>query len=252
MIEQKEILRHQQPGNRNPASKSFACKGFTLIELLVVIAIIAILASMLLPALGRAKDISRQTVCASQLKQMGALGSFYESDWNTVVPACLPTHMCANLWTAKLVEYLVPGTPVIQNYYGSKRLPPSYSYRYKYKGVEIFYCPSMENSPGTVASNINFSITTYSANAQVCYATPPGIPSLNNPNWYTTSSNKITNRLSDLVFLSEWDNIFFVKAATADWGIHRPGLGANFLFFDGHVSKFQQNELTNTRNFYAN
>lgn len=56
--------------------------GFTLIELLVVVSIIALLVSILLPALAKARENGKAAVCKSQLKQLGLAFNFYAEQYN--------------------------------------------------------------------------------------------------------------------------------------------------------------------------
>ncbi len=61
-------------------------QGFTLIELLVVIAIIALLLSILMPALQKAKRQAQAVVCSSNLRQIGLATNLYAQEWDNFIP----------------------------------------------------------------------------------------------------------------------------------------------------------------------
>lgn len=77
---------------------------FTLIELLVVISVIAVLCSLLLPALNSARDTSKKIACASNLKQLGVGMNLYATDFDGFLPqVSVSGDAC---WDAQIADYV--------------------------------------------------------------------------------------------------------------------------------------------------
>ena len=97
--------------------------AFTLLELLAVSAIVAMLAGLLLPALSRTREKSRQATCGANLRQIGQAVCLYADDYGVLPTAGLPSGYL--LWNG--TDYIL---------YGRLLTPPGRSL------ARLFFCPS--------------------------------------------------------------------------------------------------------------
>ncbi len=126
---------------------------FTLIELLVVIAIIAILASLLLPALNQARDKAKQIKCAGNLKQLGTAHFMYVNDYNDYTGAYSDPIAAGENCTSTFIDQIYPYV----------------------KSENVFNCPSAEKNPNCIyrAYGSDGHVCSYGANITKTTNLPP-------------------------------------------------------------------------------
>lgn len=86
----------------------FKTNRFTLIELLLVVAIIAILAGLLLPALKRAKDTAKGSLCTGNMRQMGIATACYINDYSPWMPVGGKGSKYEDWFKKELLPYIAP------------------------------------------------------------------------------------------------------------------------------------------------
>ena len=249
----------------NSNTPTRTARAFTLIELLVVIGIIALLISILLPALNKARNQAHAVKCASNMRQIYTYVMMYAGENKGFLPA-VPALQCKFNSTPFPMGWYMNGTGSIDLTQGSMLgfFPPTLQSR-----LQVFNCPTDAadgdvrrlNSAGAVGPR-NFS---YSFNAYVDWSTPKSrydntflFDPVNNPPHPSFNASRIRHPADKVMICEEqWPNDTSCQIINANDGgkdlndvpsdIHN-GYG-NYIFCDGHADRATPNEFYDHCNY---
>lgn len=212
------------------------CPGFTLVELLAVAATIAILASLLLPILSKAKIKAQRTNCSSNLRQLGLAWVMYYGDNNGWLVESYATN--ADAWVQGNMQNIAEATNATLIAQGKL-----FSYT---RNVRLYQCPAdqgVETSGKRIASLRSYSMNAFMGGRNTKLGPIPS--SAANYVWFFRKDSDVRQPSDMWVLLDEDERSindgFFITDPTArEWfdfpasSAHRHGYSFGLNFADGH------------------
>lgn len=246
-------------------------RAFTLIELLVVISIIALLLSVLLPSLNKAREIARRTVCGNHMNTIGYANQIYVNNWNdNCVPVIDTTVPRPEGTKGSFTYYCWVANKDFRDYLSlDQHNSAKYQGRYETDTIlpDEFYCPSDKVAKEEQISSRGVMVS-YGYNSTQWKSVMENFrwdrPTSNDISYLGYRMTKIKNPSRKLAFVDAVDWYVYWSSANPkywdEWGqvnsddylnyagvsgvtTYRHNEGANVLFFDSHVQYLSKEEI---------